>query len=437
MARTVAIQELPKQSRVLRRPSHFWNVAQKPWQIQPICIAPVLPGETLRNLLWQARVVSDPVRNPLAGWWCEYYWFYCKHRDLADEATFVDMVLSLGTSVSGTTGYGTARTWAYKRANTVDWVNQCLEAVVLNYFRNEGEPYSSTGYNIDNVPIASVDDRSVLHSLIPQSALTAIDVDLSDAGSPGGTSVLASEIDATMRQWEFLRANNLTEMDYEQWLATYGVRPRQEEQNVPELLRYARNWQYPANTVDPLTGTPTSALSWAVAERGDKDRFFREPGFILGVCVVRPKVYRRLQRASAVELLDNAFGWLPAIMQDDPATSLKAIVGGTGPFGGVLDTQGTDDHVVDVRDLFIYGDQFVNYDPTAADDIPMVDIPDANFNVRYATETDADALFVDEDTEEPEHTATQLYVRQDGVVQLTIAGSQVDTTPAGGMRQIR
>lgn len=418
--------------RVLRRPSHTWQVRSKPYQIQPIAIAPVLPGETMKNMSFQARVVTDPIRNPLIGWWSEYYWFYVKHRDLDEREDFVEMVLDANKDMSSVET-GSASAWAYHRANSIHWVEKCLKRVVEEYFRDEGETWNAA--TVDNVPLAAVDTQNVLHSAILQSAMTSFDIDLTDAGSPGGTDVLASEIDAAMRQWEFLRANNLTTMDYEQFLATYGVRAQAPELHVPELIRYIREWSYPTNTIDPETGSPSSAVSWAISERADKDRYFREPGFIFGVSVVRPKTYRRNQRSAAVELLDNAFAWLPAILAADPATSLKPIAANDGPFGGTVNV----DHVVDVKDLYIYGDQFLNFGPGTVGDDNTISVPSASLAKRYATAGDIQELFTDlgdPDAEPEPIPPTHVYIRQDGVAQLTIAGTQVDTTPASGTQRL-
>ena len=105
--------------RTLRRPQHPFSLMIRPFQLQPFSIAPVLPGETLKNLLTQARVVTDPL-NPLTrvvGWWCEHYYFYVKHRDLSEGAVrdavtaFVnDPTPDLSPLVSGS---GNAWTYAY------------------------------------------------------------------------------------------------------------------------------------------------------------------------------------------------------------------------------------------------------------------------------------------------------------------------------------
>ena len=72
-------------NRVARRPQHRFNLKTKPYQIQPFALAPVLPGETLTTAMPQSQAWSDPLAAGVLrniGWWCEYYLFYVKHRDL-------------------------------------------------------------------------------------------------------------------------------------------------------------------------------------------------------------------------------------------------------------------------------------------------------------------------------------------------------------------
>lgn len=68
--------------------------------------------------------------------------------------------------------------------------------------------------------------------------------------------------------------------------------------------------------VDHTSGAPTSACSWKIAERADKDRLFMEPGCRIGMCVVRSKVFRSEQIGSVVDLMETAFTWLPALMRE-------------------------------------------------------------------------------------------------------------------------
>lgn len=385
-----------------RRPKHTFQIRARPYQIQPMFIAPVIPGETMKNLLVQARVVSDPVKHPLVGWWQEYYFFYVKHRDLAARDKLTAMMLNPQYDLSSE--FSAADVPTYHYGSTINWTQKCLERVVEEYFRDEGEAWNAA--LLGTLPMAQAFGKqdSWLDSLTLDGAMPEID--------PNDVSAQAA--DPQWAQWEFMRAQKLINMSYEDWLATFGIKTNQEV-HKPELIRYLREWTYPSNTVDPTTGTPTSALSWSVSERADKDRFFREPGFLFGVTVTRPKVYMSKQTGSAVGLMNDAFSWLPALMRDEPYTSLKLVPNGTGPLPTVSDVGG---YWVDVRDLLLYGDQFINFALTATD-AALVAVPQTNGGTKYLTATDIDGLF---------KTSTVNLIKQDGVVSLAILGAQTDQT---------
>lgn len=412
MKRPVVMTQVPRTGRRMRRPSHPFQLRHRPWQVQPCMIAPVLPGESLENLLLQARAVTDPIKNPLVGWWLEYHFFYVKHRDLDARDLLTSMMLDPDVTTSTLNSAANAKT--YHLAGSVDWVKLCLDRVIATYFRDEDEIGSV--FAIDGMPLAHVGIQSWMDSLAPEDKYGAdVDVNLVVGADD---KVTASEIDATMRMWEFQRANALTDMSYEDFLATYGVKSPKEENHRPELLRSVREWTYPVNHVDPTNGAPASAVSWAIAERADKKRFFREPGFILGVTLARPKVYFSKQQGSVTALMNNAVTWLPAILSDDPYTSLHHVDAGMYPLD---DT--TDGYWLDLKDLLLYGEQYVNFAVTETN-AAFVALPsnDAT-NRRFASVADSEALFVT--------PATAKEIRQDGVVSLTIAGNQVDTTPQG------
>ena len=404
-----AIQAVPQRKRIARRPQYVFNLITRPYQIQPFMIAPVLPGETLQNGLMQARVVTDPVINRLVGWWKEYYWFYVKHRDLANSAHFQAMMLDADYDLSSI--YSAAKTYHYSHAGTVDWVGECLTAVVNEYFRDEGDNPSA----LDNLPVAKIMDQRWLDSVANEDDFDAPDDPEITIGGDGKVS--ASEIETAMRNWEFFRANGLTEMSYEDYLSSYGVRLPSVENDVPELLRYVRQWQYPISAIDPADGSAANAVVWSMSERMDKPRFFKEPGFVFGVTVARPKLYFGTQNAGAVGLLKNAYAWLPAILTNDPRAALQKITAGAN---GPLSTN-TDNYWVDLRDVFLYGDQFLNYAvATAITDGAAIAMPTAALEKKYPTAAMVDALFADATNADK--------IREDGVMNLNILGHQVDAT---------
>lgn len=403
MPRLEVVQEVPQVGRKQRRPVHTFQVRHRPWQIQPMVIAPVLPGETLENALVQARVVTDPIANPLIGWWIEYYFFYVKHRDLDARDTLTSMML---TDASTASLNSAALMETYHYASAIDWASLCLKRVVEEYFRDEGETWNAD--KIGNLPAASINQDSFWNSAVDDSTTPPAANDLQDAPD-------LTVMSAYQAQYDRMRQMRMTNMSYEDWLKTFGVRGVKESEDIhkPELLRYIRDWSYPSNTVNPTDGAPTSACSWAVAERFDKKRMFKEPGFIFGVTVARPKVYLKNQRGSGVHLLDNAMSWLPALLADEPYTSLKEIVA-SASIAGPLGVATASGYWVDVRDLFVYGDQFVNFALTGTGD-NAVALPTATMKKRFATATEADAMF--------KVSANGNLVRQDGVCNLTILGA--------------
>lgn len=399
------VQETARQTRMLRSPKHTFRINTRPWQIQPFMIAPVLPGETLKNLTMQARVVSDPVKSKLVGWWHETFFFYVKHRDLSFRDQMVAMHLT-GASLSATAAAAQSYpTYAFKGGQ--DYALACLQRIVEEWFRNESETWNTA--TIDNLPLAQVGDDTFLDSLVDDSVAPPAGNELQDFPD---LTVMATY----QAQYDRMRQMRFTSMTFEDWLESQGVHQKMdiaEDGLKPELVRYDREWVYPTNTVEPTTGVPVSAIVCSPAVRADKDRYFKEPGFLVGVCVSRPKVYLSKQVGAAVNALDQARLWLPELMSSEKYTSIKKHLSGASPDGPLGNTP-TNGYWIDYRDLFIYGDQFVNFDVAAAGDSNAVALPTAALQKRYASATDADALFA--------AASPNNKIRQDGVVSLKILG---------------
>lgn len=410
----VAVGAQPRQRRIMRRPVHHFNLQTRPYGIYPFMIAPVLPGETMENLLLQARVVTDPVISRLTGWWKEYYFFYVKHRDLDDSASFQSMVLDAEYDISGL--YEAADVLHYHHANGINWSKKCLKRVTEEFFRNQGETWNNVTIDT-NIPAAGFDNLRWLDSLTPDSAMDPADDPEITVGVDD--KIRASEIEQAMRSWDFYRRYYLSEMTYEDFLASYGVRVASVEQNKPELIRYVRDWKYPISAIDPADGSAANAVTWNVAERADKNRFFKEPGFLFGVTIARPKLYFGLQNAGAVSSMHDALSWLPAVASqftEGLRSSMKKITtGANGPL-----SSWTGDYWIDFRDLLLYGDQFVNWSMVADASGQSVAMPTAAGNKEYPTAAMVDALFSD--------AVNADKIREDGVCNLNILGTQVDVT---------
>lgn len=369
----------------------------------------------MKNLLLQARVLSDPVNNPLIGWWLEHHFFYVKHRDLDARDLLTQMVLVPGTSMASlqsSTGTDGLKYYFQSAGGEINWLKLCLKRIVEDYFRNESDGAWNTNI-IDDVPLASFGRVDFMDSAMNDAERALSDVDVE--GPDANTTIQASEVADALRTWNLLRNEGLTEMTYEDWLGTFGVRMPQTQNYRPELLRSVRDWQYPSSYVEPTTGVPSAALSWKVAERADKDRYFREPGWIVGVQVCRPKVYMSGQTSTATILMRDALSWLPAIMRDDVLASWKKVAATSQPL-----SSNTDAYWIDLKDLLLYGEQFFNYAPGTAGR-NHVGQPLATLARRYPTSAQADAMF--------KSASPANKIRTDGITSLSIMGALTDTSP--------
>ena len=411
----IQIAGLPAQQRVTRRPQHRFNLKHRPYQIQPFMIAPVLPGETLSNATIQVRAKTDALASAcsLIGWWLEHYVFYVKLTDLTGRDDFTAMLLDASHSLAAYDAAANVQT--FHAGPDIDWTAQCLSVVTDYYFRDEGDGTVT----FDGLPQASIVGETYLDSAKLNSTTVTADEEFpgQDPVVPDNYAAFSSQY----TQWEHMRALSLTAATFEDWLGAFGIKPETKaarEDFRPELLRYSRDWQYPSTVVDGASGTATSATIWSIAERVDKRRFFKEPGFIFGVTVARPKAYLSGMRGAGVSMMNDPYAWLPAVLREAPFTSLKQF--DNSPADGPLSTVPSEPYWIDIRDLFLYGDQFVNFDISATP-AGFVALPTTAMQKRYAAETQINAFFSNS-------AGGYKYVYQDGVCALNVLGGQTDQT---------
>lgn len=422
----VTMAQPGKPKRKNRYPRHPFKITQQPFVLRPFMLAPVLPGETMTNLLLQSRVVSDPIKDALAGWWLEYWVFYVKLTDLDARQEYQEMIIRPDDfSKTGLTAAAFDNLY-YTAEGGITWTAQCMKRVVETYFRNEEMVWNAN--NIFSMPpVAAFEERhNWTQSLVMGDDVIAMDVQLSTAGDNAFTM---SELEAAQREYHLQKAMGLQMPSWEDYLVQNGVNAAViDNPHMPELVRHIREWTYPTNTVDPSNGTPRSAVSWAVAERGDKNRYFKEPGFLFGVTTARPKVYRGSQMGSPIGFMDTPEMWLPMMLAGDAWSSMKSHItaSDSGPLPNITDAQG---YYWDMRDVLLYGDQMISgIVPNTATSSSMVSLPTSGAENEYPSEADVNALFVGGAEATPINK-----LRQDGVVQLTIKSAQaaVDLTPPG------
>lgn len=395
---------MARMSRAMRSPNHHFNIKSQPYQVTPMLIAQVLPGETLKSAIVQAKALTPPLQSTLMGWWAEQYFFYVKLSQLGDE--FKDMVVDPDYNASALTSTtDVARNYFATGATRpgIDYVSRCLDAIMPVYFRDDGEALGAG--TINSQYSAKIVGKSVIDSLKLSSAYEAADVDF-DVDLDGDTTITASEVREAQRRYLSMMQQGLTDKTYEDFMRSYGVRTDDPEvEQRPELLRYLRDWTLPTRLVDPSDGSPTAACQWAIQERLDKSRYFKEPGFIFGVCVFRPKVYLKNWEGTITSYLQNGLTWLPGEMLNNVEMGIEHFATLVGPH-----ETASAGYALDLRDLLLYGEQFVNHDLATAKG--TVSLPSADVtNTKYATDADVQALFV----------GTTYDVECEGVMNLKIA----------------
>jgi len=433
-----SVAPMPAMRRTRRFPSHTFQLRTMPFGIYPFMIAPVLPGETMKSLNFQCRTVTDPIKNALVGWWAEYYFFYVKLSDLYDREEFRNLLLNPSATTtaieSSQGGTGLQIGYYYSGgAGMINYTRLCARVIVDHYFRDEDETYNDHTINdtvTNPISVAQYVGNSWLDSAKLEDTVTSADVPVVDLPGDANTTLDASEVQAALTQWQMMKLYNLTEMSYEEYLQAQGIATPGVPVHRPELIRYVREWQYPTNTIDPTNGTPRSAVSWSLRERADKPRFFPEPGFIVGMTCVRPKVYFSNVTGTASSLFNDYKAWAPSFLhQMDPNITRKRLAETVGPLSSIVaDVEG---YWVDLKDVLLYGEQFFNFqlNSTVANLVPG---PDAGLtsNKRYPVLADCQSFFVG--------AAGTAWVRHDGVTNLDIASSAQnpirDTTPRGGVR---
>ena len=409
------LMSAPPTDRVGRYPKHTFQTREMPFTAQPFMLARVLPGETLQNVKLEARVISDTIKNPIIGWKKEYYLFYVKISDLLSDAIKDMFVDPTNAEIAGMDEVANIQR-NYVAKGAIDWTGKALDRVIVEYFRDEDET-AAQYVTADGSRIVQVRQNSFLDSLT--------DKDLVAEGATIASATDMGDLERLMDAFEMARSLGFANMTYEDFLRSSGISVPEKDEDKPELLARWSDFQYPSNTVDPTTGVPSSAVSWVFNNGERKPKFFKEPGFLLGISVTRPKVYLAGLAGSAAGFAQRAWDWMPEYMMGMPQTALKSFAAGTGPIGDRLTD--TDQYFLDMRDELLYGDQFQNVkafvantvDPATDGAFNMLALPSSALGWKYPTEAMIEALFTN---------SANKYIKQDGYCGLSIKGKQVDYT---------
>lgn len=421
----------PPTDRVGRYPKHTFNVDSAPFYARPFMIAPVLPAETLNSLYLESRVITAPINNPIIGWKKEYFYFYVKMSDLLDDQ-IKEMFIDPNNGSLPDEPEVTPNIFYHSAIGGVNWLMKGMTRIMKHYFWDENqdlEDYGAADFHYRYPTYYR--DCGVFDSIT--------DKDEMPVGDEIANATTAGDLERLQTAFEHLRAMGMANMSYEDFLRTYGITVKDPTEGKPELLWHLADWQYPSNTINPADGKPTSAVSWVFKQSMRDKKFFTEPGFVIGLTITRPKMYMGLQGSNASSWLTRAWDWMPALLAAMPETRLKNFEPEFGPLLADATTLGTDGYWLDMCDLFIHGDQFIEK-PAVLDDGEWVVPNDRNLLLAPVTEE----LGVDDyritprispsvdDVKRLFKAADLAGVKEDGFTSLAIKGKQVDLTQTAG-----
>lgn len=415
------------EGRVGRRPETHFDLRFKPYQIQPFCLFPVLPGETMTNCTIQLQGWTDPLKAVCKNqiWHAEAYLYYVKMRDLPgwDDASddigkdLIDMFESNESLSSHQVAAGNA--WSGCAAYGVDFAARALERVVDAFWRDEGHPWNGPAA-IDGVPIASVlgNRRDVTDHLTVASQYGDRRANL-DWDASG--TITVDDIELAYREWVGQKDGPELDMDYEDWVRAAGGKAvtkndEREELHLPEELTGVREFSYPTNTVEPTTGTPSVAVGFRWRKGTRKMFRFEEWGWVLGVVCWRPKLLHGQQQGLFATMMQQRDNWFPPNMDPRSWSPHMNLTETQGPLAGNV-TAAQVSYWVNLRDLMRHGEQFTNYTVVPGDGT-TARTPDgtAAYGYWYPSAADAMGPFAD--------TAAGR-IRVSGVVQLGIKTHKV------------
>ena len=381
------VQENSRMKRKTRSPRIDFAGRTRPFCLTPICIHPVLPGETLKKAYWNVTAVSDPLASKMHGAHIDIWFFYVKATQLSNSTEMVNMFVDEG-ALTPTVG---ADREFFQAAGGVPFTRMAYERVVEWYFRDADESLTPASGLIGNFQPIRVERKGWWNNLKLESTAPTADELLPGEALEMPESVPAGFSDH-WTQFNRMRALGFTAASFEDYLRAQGVQvpkdaSRDEELLKPELLRHVQDWQFPNNTVEPTTGVPTTAHFFRLTDSADKDRYFEEPGFILGVLAYRPKVMFGNLDGSMSHHMNKFTDWMPAILRDQPFTRLKEFATATGPAPEAFGQ----DVWADMTDYLLDGEQLWN--STAVGN--QVALPTTTTNSKYPTQADAMSLFTD------------------------------------------
>ncbi len=308
----------------------------EPFKIYPVCVHPVLGGETIRNLYIDGRVHLNGVKGTIQGWYLDLMYCYVKVRDIDEE--LVDMFVDPDWSVPAAfQAPSTSRdTGEQTGSERIAWASLATSLIYKYYIARETEHYHG------GLPLAPIKYPGAFQNFYE----LAEDTSSALMDDPGILQTMIEDVD-----------------NYADVLERYGIRGAAIRRLLPEILLWRSYHNYPvlAPIDDNNEIINRNMCLWSPRESRatKKGIFITEPGFIIGLAFYRPDIVEYNKKSWQSTKWINGTDWfVPPYELSD----------GIGQIGG-----GSFDHMAYVADMhynkfdtWMNGETHTNIDPDGA-----------------------------------------------------------------------
>lgn len=275
-------------ARQLRNPRFVLGNIGKYGRAVPFHAHPVFAGETMTSLKTNMNVMSSPIDLAQAGCTFDFWYYFVPFRLIWDN--FPEWVMGDSSATLSTAKQASGRTLWGKTASDDDKglnaeqdhaLHEAYIQVMNHYHRD------------DENQLTSAAQPEVL-AIVDQSHETSGDADLDAEDetidvSSGSLSIRALERKRAMLKYE-MRVE-MRDGKWTSWLSEQGVNASEALAQVPEFLGHYRKFIRPSKTISQTTGFSVQHYGHDCRYNLTKRRYFQEPGYVIGICSMRPKVH--------------------------------------------------------------------------------------------------------------------------------------------------
>ncbi len=334
-----------------RRPVFRASVELEPWEITPFMCFPLLPGETLHNILVDGRFLLNGCVSPLYPWYLDVQIFAVKLSDL--DIDFEQILLQSAQAGPSSLVDSAAKPMVGEAVGGISISNLVYKRIVDQFWKTDNVLPNST-INTD-LKIAPVKWRGSHATLVE--------------GETEKLMLRPDEITSDELKFDLLDADPT----WTDVLRQYGVKVSQGEAGVPERIMWESIAKHPVFVQSDAADTIVTRYQvlWSVREARLTGKgqgiFAKEPMAIMGLVTIRPEIIEGNKRFMQInDLTDRERWWAPPFNTMDAVQNLLQEPGSGITAGHAWVDAAAGTTFINALDYWFMGESFTNMDWNAA-----------------------------------------------------------------------